>query len=151
MFCWQTKLLRNGQRTVGFSPFLIRKGRNCDFSIQSCCLTQTTPGGLAHAAEMVRTISISNSRSIFLFQVLFFFLMSKSLALSEKKSKKLSFFFFKQRKHTCKLPCQLASQGCQTHLAPKEIQKAYSRNQNPKFIFITAKVFFHGLSIPGFV
>lgn len=75
--------------------------------------------------------------------------MSNSLALSEKKIQKS--FFFKQKKHTCKLPCQLASQGCQTHLAPKEIQKANSRNQNPKFIFITAKVFFHGLSIPGFV
>lgn len=75
--------------------------------------------------------------------------MSNSLALSEEKKKPKKFFFFKQRKHTCKLPCQLASQGCQTHLAPKEIQKANSRNQNQKFIFITAKVFFHCLSFLG--
>lgn len=78
--------------------------------------------------------------------------MSNSLALSEKekkKKKRIQKVFLKQRKHTCKLPCQLASQGCQTHLAPKEIQKANSRDQNPKFIFITAKVFFSWSLHPG--
>lgn len=133
---------------MGFSPFLIRKGRNCDFfSSWSCCLTQPTPGGSACAAETVRTISISTQEAFFGFRFYFFSLMSNSLALTEKK--KTQKVFFKQRKHTCKLPCQLASQGCQTHLAPKEIQKANSRNQNQKFIFITAKVFFHCLSFLG--
>lgn len=71
----------------------------------------------------------------------------------EKKNPKSFFFFFKQKKHTYKLPYQLASQGCQTHLAPKETQKkkANSKNQNPKFIFITAKVFSSWSLHPGLV
>lgn len=72
-----------------------------------------------------------------------------------KKIQKVFFFFFKQKKHTYKLPYQLASQGCQTHLAPKETQKkkkkANSKNQNPKFIFITAKVFSSWSLHPGLV
>lgn len=69
----------------------------------------------------------------------------------EKKIQKV--FFFKQKKHTYKLPYQLASQGCQIHLAPKETQKkkANSKNQNPKFIFITAKVFSSWSLHPGLV
>lgn len=76
--------------------------------------------------------------------------MEKKRERERKKSKK---FFFKQKKHTYKLPYQLASQGCQIHLAPKETQKkkANSKNQNPKFIFITAKVFSSWSLHPGLV
>lgn len=79
--------------------------------------------------------------------------MSNSLALSEKKKKKgkknpKSFFFFKQKKHTCKLPCQLASQGCQTHLAPKEAQKSKLKKLKSKIYFYHCQSIFFMVSPP---
>lgn len=161
------KLLRNGQRRLGGAspPSLLGKGRNCDFFFSSrcCSISQPAPGGIgAHTEEMPRNISVSNSRSSFCFRFYFFSLTSNSLALSEeekkrerekKKIQKVVCFFFKQKKRTYKLPYQLASQGCQTHLAPKETQKKKQtqKNQNPKFIFITAKVFFSWSLHPGLV
>lgn len=94
-----------------------------------------------------------------MFQVLFLFLNVKLFGFKWKKKererkKSKKFFFFKQKKHTYKLPYQLASQGCQIHLAPKETQKKSKlkkKNQNPKFIFITAKVFSSWSLHPGLV
>lgn len=160
------KLLRNGQRRLGGAspPSLLGKGRNCDFFFSSrcCSISQPAPGGIgAHTEEMPRNISVSNSRSSFCFRFYFFSLTSNSLALSEEEKKrererekiqKVVCFSFKQKKRTYKLPYQLASQGCQTHLAPKETQKKKSKLKKIKIqnLFLSLpKYFFHGLSTLG--
>lgn len=55
---------------------------------------------------------------------------------------------FQQKKHTCKLPCQLASQGCQTHLAPKEAQKSKLKKLKSKIYFYHCQSIFFMVSPP---
>lgn len=73
--------------------------------------------------------------------------MSNSLALSGKRKKKKNpksffFFFLSKGNITCKLPCQLASQGRQTHLAPKGTQKKSKLKKSKSKIY-----FYHCQSI----
>lgn len=127
------KLLRNGQRRLGGllpHPSAVRE-ETVIFFLARVALSPSQPRGdrLAHRRDTEKHFSFQLKKQ-FLFQVLFLFLNVKLFGFKwkkkkerEKKSKKFFFFFFKQKKHTYKLPYQLASQGCQTHLAPKETQK----------------------------
>lgn len=155
-FCFvllANKLLRNGQRRLWGSPHSSWVREETVIFLFRAAVSPSQPQGdqRTHGRDDESNCSFQKFQEA-AFVSGFTSLMSNSLALSEKgKKKSKKFFFFKQKKHTCKLPCQLASQGCQTHLAPKEAQKANSRNRNPKFIFITAKVFSSWSLHPGLV
>lgn len=98
----------------------------------------------------MRATAISNLRSSFCFRFYSFNVKLFGFKLKKKKEKKIQkvFFFFKQKKHTCKLPCQLASQGCQTHLAPKEAQKSKLKKLKSKIYFYHCQSIFFMVSPP---
>lgn len=66
--------------------------------------------------------------------------MSNSLALS--KNPKKSLFKKKQRTPTCKLPCQLASQGCRTYLWSKGNPKSRPQMSKSKMFSHCQSYFF---------
>lgn len=141
------KLLRNGQRRLGGllpHPSAVRE-ETVIFFLARVALSPSQPRGdrLAHRRDTEKHFSFQLKKQ-FLFQVLFLFLNVKLFGFKWKKKKRERkkiqkvFFFFKQKKHTYKLPYQLASQGCQTHLAPKETQKKKSKLKKSK-----SKIYFY--------
>lgn len=147
MFCWQTSYLETDREDWGGllpHPSAVREETVIFFFLAGVALSPSQPRGdrLAHRRDAEKHFSFQLKKQ-FLFQVLFLFLNVKLFGFKWKKKrereKKIQkVFFFKQKKHTYKLPYQLASQGCQIHLAPKETQKKSKLKKKSK-----SKIYFY--------